>query len=125
MRKKKQIFLSRNVYFQSVKNTINFKTLDLNQITPPTSNDDEYQKSLYMQKGQSDEPNNLDTRQRNKREFMMFFLRKKTNPSSVLGSEKSHELLSNITNDIFCFDGPRCWIQFRLNRSEIFRCLHE
>lgn len=35
------------------------------------------------------------------------------------------EPLSSLTNDIFRFNGPRCWTEFRLNRSEIVRCLHE
>jgi hypothetical protein len=40
-------------------------------------------------------------------------------------TDKTQEPFSNLTNDIFHFNGPRCWTQFRLNRSEVFRCLHE
>lgn len=30
-----------------------------------------------------------------------------------------------LSNETFSFNGPRCWTQFRLNRSEVFRCLSE
>lgn len=35
------------------------------------------------------------------------------------------EPLANVTNAPFRFAGPRCWTQFRLNRSEVVRCLRE
>lgn len=46
----------------------------------------------------------------------------------------SQQPFSNLTNNnssngsnsqAFRYGGPRCWTQFRLNRSEVSRCLRE
>ncbi len=92
------------------------------------SNDDENKFPLSVKKfpiGQSDESNHHDISQHNRREFLYCFLIKKVNLLFISGRQKPQEPFSNMTNDIFHFDGPRCWTQFRLNRSEVFRCLHE
>lgn len=48
--------------------------------------------------------------------------------------QQQQQPFSNLTNNnpsngqnshTFRYGGPRCWTQFRLNRSEVFRCLRE
>ena len=56
--------------------------------------------------------------------FYIFF-NKKSQILFISGRQKPQEPFSNLTNDTFHFSGPRCWTQFRLNRSEVFRCLRE
>ncbi|CAF3799329.1 unnamed protein product [Rotaria magnacalcarata] len=111
-------------------------TLNLTQLTPPMSNDDENKRPLSVKshKGKRsttqfrilprDKPDELvlqmktleshnhdidtpDKSQRNRRR---------------VDRQLNHDIaepLANLTNAPFRFAGPRCWTQFRLNRSEV------
>jgi hypothetical protein len=72
-------------------------------------------------------PNNPDI---GRRELFLFFschqqIIHRSISSGHADLNKSQQTLSNLTNDSFSFNGPRCWTKFRLNRAEVFRCLHE
>ncbi|UJR15093.1 hypothetical protein I4U23_002060 [Adineta vaga] len=127
---------------KSSTNAVNI--IHANQLTPPMSNDDENKHPLSIKhqtgkkstssvrpiqyrilpRGQPDEPtsvikkpqltNTLEKSQRNRR-----------STDSRLPTVNNSEPLANITNNAFRFTGPRCWTQFRLNRSEVYRCLQE
>ncbi|CAF1237805.1 unnamed protein product [Rotaria sp. Silwood1] len=98
-----------------------------------------------LQRGQPDEPspiikklqvkNELDTlensttikSQRNRR-------RTDRRLHNDINQQQQQQPFSNLTNNnssnglnshTFRYGGPRCWTQFRLNRSEVFRCLRE
>ncbi|CAF1369053.1 unnamed protein product [Adineta ricciae] len=127
------------------KNSNNVHALNASQLTPPMSNDEnKHPASVKHQpgkksapssstrptqyrilpRGQPDEPtpsikklqptNTSEKSQRNRRTI-----------DSRLATSHISEPLANLTNDTFCFSGPRCWTQFRLNRSEVYRCLQE
>ncbi|CAF1168766.1 unnamed protein product [Rotaria sordida] len=119
-------------------------TSHTSQLTPPMSNDDENKRPLSVKnhKGKRlsclsttpfrilarDQPDELTTQiktpESNNQDIKSQRHRRRTGRHH-LNNDKLQEPLSNLTNDTFQFIGPRCWRQFRLNRSEVFRCLRE
>lgn len=60
--------------------------------------------------------------------------RRLNNENNRKQQNQQQQPFSNLTNNnssngsnsqAFRYGGPRCWTQFRLNRSEVFRCLRE
>lgn len=143
--------------------------LNMTQLTPPMSNDDENKRPIssktrsnlneqkekkssntnqiqyrILQRGQPDESTSntkksqLSTEinqtenstngksQRNRRRSD-----RRLNNDNTRKQQQQQQPFSNLTNNngtncqTFRFGGPRCWTQFRLNRSEVFRCLRE
>ncbi|CAF1076841.1 unnamed protein product [Adineta steineri] len=122
-------------------------TLHINQLTPPMSNDDENKHPLST-KNQIGSKSASSTRQIQYRilprgqpdELTPAMRNPQSNNHNINMTEKSQrnrsrtdphltakicEPLANVTNDAFLFSGPRCWTQFRLNRSEVARCLRK
>ncbi|CAF2757119.1 unnamed protein product [Rotaria sp. Silwood2] len=113
----------------------------------PITNQIQYR---ILQRGQPDEPspiikqlqlqNELDTSenstpiksQRNRRRSDRRLQNDINNKQQ--NQQQQQQPFSNLTNNnssnglnshTFRYGGPRCWTQFRLNRSEVFRCLRE
>jgi len=56
---------------------------------------------------------------------------RRLNNDTANKQQQQQQPFSNLTNNngtnhqAFRYGGPRCWTKFRLNRSEVFRCLRE
>lgn len=50
---------------------------------------------------------------------------KKQSPQQPFSNLTNNNTSNGLNSHTFRYGGPRCWTQFRLNRSEVFRCLRE
>ncbi|UJR31585.1 hypothetical protein I4U23_019072 [Adineta vaga] len=151
-------------------------TLNVNQLTPPMSNDDENKRPItsknrstnkefssqkekkslnatsqiqyrILQRGEPDdsisapkksqiqtEVNTLENSTNAKSQRNRRRTDRRVNNETNRKQQNQQQPFSNLTNNnssngsntqTFRYGGPRCWTQFRLNRSEVFRCLRE
>ncbi|CAF3728402.1 unnamed protein product [Rotaria sp. Silwood1] len=137
--------ITETILMRENNSTIINNISNTTQLTPPMSNDDENKRPLSVKnhKGKRsscslttpfriltrDQPDELytqlkipetnnnvnhisDKSQRHRR-------RTGRHLNNDITSHKLQEPFFNLTNDTFQFSGPRCWTQFRLNRSEV------
>ena len=98
----------------TVQKTALMRNLSVIDVSFPCTLLENHLNSFFHCTGRADRRLNNETNRKQQNQQQQPFSNLTNNNSS-----------NGINSQTFRYGGPRCWTQFRLNRSEVFRCLRE